>query len=102
MAVTNARLLGALIGNLSPEVATGLIKSRVLTTHFTKASVFALNAVLLTSPEALADNLADETVAVICQGIAHRVSYPVPHPFPIILIVLSATRDFRQLCFSRW
>jgi hypothetical protein len=78
MAVTNARLLGALIGNLSPEVATGLIKSRVLTTHFTKASVLALNAVLLTSPEALAENMADDTVAVICQGIAHSVRFFSP------------------------
>ncbi|KAF2792098.1 translational activator [Melanomma pulvis-pyrius CBS 109.77] len=75
MAITNARLLGALIGNLSPDIAAGLIKSRVLTTHFSKASVLALNAILLTSPEALTETLADETVSIICQGIAH--SQPV-------------------------
>jgi hypothetical protein len=90
MAVTNARLLGALIGNLSPEVATGLIKSRVLTTHFTKASVLALNAVLLTSPEALAETMADDTVAVICQGISHSVRFFLP-PHRHILIIFSAT-----------
>ena len=73
MSITNARLLGVLIGTLSPDIAASLIKSRVLTTNFSKASILALNAVLLTSPEALAESFADETVSVICQGIAHNV-----------------------------
>lgn len=75
MSITNARLLGALIGNLPLETSAGLIKSRVLTTHFSKASVLAINAILLDSPEALTETLADETVSIICQGIAH--SQPV-------------------------
>ncbi|KAF2478194.1 ARM repeat-containing protein [Lindgomyces ingoldianus] len=75
MAITNARLLGALIRNLSPEAASGLLKSRVLTTHFSKASVLALNAILLDSPSALAPTFADETVSIICAGISH--SQPV-------------------------
>jgi hypothetical protein len=71
MAITNARLLGALIGCLPVDIAGGLIKTRVLTTHFSKASILALNAVLLDSPDALIDNFPDETVDIIAKGIAH-------------------------------
>ncbi|KAF2257769.1 ARM repeat-containing protein [Lojkania enalia] len=71
MAITNARLLGALIGNLPTDIAAGLIRSRVLTTHFSKASILALNAILLDAPETLTESFADETVSIICQGIAH-------------------------------
>ena len=70
MAITNARLLGALISCLPEEVATSLLKARVLTTHFNKASVLALNAILLDAPEALTGSFADETVSVISQGMA--------------------------------
>lgn len=48
-----------------------MLKSRVLTTHFNKASILALNAILLDAPAALTESFADETVSVICQGIAH-------------------------------
>jgi hypothetical protein len=75
MAITNARLLGALISCLPEDIAAGLLKTRVLTTHFSKASVLALNAILLDAPEALAESFADDTLHVICQGIAH--SQPV-------------------------
>lgn len=75
MAITNARLLGALISCLPEDIAAGLLKTRVLTTHFSKASVLALNAILLDAPEALAGSFADDTLHVICQGIAH--SQPV-------------------------
>ncbi|PSN61367.1 translational activator [Corynespora cassiicola Philippines] len=71
MAITNARLLGALIGVLPIDAASGLIKARVLTTHFTKASVLALNAVLLDAPSALAEHFPDDTISIICQGITH-------------------------------
>lgn len=71
MAITNARLLGALISCLPEEIASSLLKARVLTTHFNKASVLALNAILLDAPEALTESFADETVSIICQGIAH-------------------------------
>ncbi|KAK0877598.1 translational activator of GCN4 [Friedmanniomyces endolithicus] len=46
-----------------------LIKSRVLTTHFTHSSVLALNAVLVEAPEALIQNLGDITESIIVQGI---------------------------------
>ncbi|XP_014558598.1 hypothetical protein COCVIDRAFT_94116 [Bipolaris victoriae FI3] len=71
MAITNARLLGALISCLPGEIAASLLKARVLTTHYNKASVLALNAILLDAPEALTESFADETVSIICQGIAH-------------------------------
>lgn len=75
MAITNARLLGALIGCLPVDGAASLIKTRVLTTHFSKASIFSLNAILLDSPDALTESFADETVNTISQGIGH--SQPV-------------------------
>lgn len=71
MAITHARLLGALISCLPVELASGLLKSRVLTTHYNKASILALNAILLDAPKALTGSFAEETVSVICQGIAH-------------------------------
>ncbi|KAL5390121.1 hypothetical protein PMIN03_005519 [Paraphaeosphaeria minitans] len=70
MAITHARLLGALIGVLPAETAAGIIKARVLTTHFCKASVLTLNAVLLDSPDALIDHFPDETVDIIAKGIS--------------------------------
>ncbi|KAF2028699.1 ARM repeat-containing protein [Setomelanomma holmii] len=75
MAITNARLLGALISCLPEDIAAGLLKTRVLTTHFTKATILALNAILLDAPEAFAGSFADDTIHVICQGLAH--SQPV-------------------------
>jgi hypothetical protein len=71
MAITNARLLGALVSCLPEDIAAGLLKTRVLTTHFSKASVLALNAILLDAPESLASHFSDETLHVICQGVAH-------------------------------
>lgn len=71
MSITNARLLGALIGNLPEETSAALIKSRVLAPHFSKPSVLALNAILLDNPDMLATSFADETVSTICQAIAN-------------------------------
>jgi hypothetical protein len=71
MAITNARLLGALISCLPEDVATSLLKSRVLTTHYTKASILALNAILLDAPDSVTTSFADETVHTLCQGISH-------------------------------
>jgi hypothetical protein len=71
MSITNARLFGALVGCLPADAAASLVKARVLTTHFSKASVLALNAILLDAPDVLSETLADETVHVISQGITH-------------------------------
>jgi len=74
MAITNARLLGALIKVLPPDTASDLIKARVLTSHLSKSSVLALNAVLLDSPETLTQGFPDETAHVISQGVGSNVS----------------------------
>jgi hypothetical protein len=71
MAITNARLLGALIGNLPSDTSAGLIKSHVLHHSLSKASVLALNAILLDAPEALVLDFADETISIIAQGISN-------------------------------
>lgn len=90
--ITNARLLGALIKTLPTEVAANLIKyvyrpnfpkistnshtrARVLTTDFSNASVLALNAVLLDSPEVLAESFMEDTTSVIAAGISSSVSF---------------------------
>jgi hypothetical protein len=73
MAITNAKLLGALIKNVPVENALSLIKNRVVTTHFSQASVLALNAVLLESPISLTEGaFADDLPEVICQGMASK------------------------------
>lgn len=79
MAITNAKLLAALIKNLTPENASGLIKNRVATTHFTPSTVLALNAVLAEAPSALTETaFANDLPEVICQGMASKnVSYIV-------------------------
>ncbi|KAK0946967.1 translational activator of GCN4 [Friedmanniomyces endolithicus] len=56
--ITFAKLLGALIKVLPQDAATSLIKSRVLTTHFTHSSVLAL-----------IQNLGDITESIVVQGI---------------------------------
>jgi hypothetical protein len=79
MAITNAKLLGALIKNVSGDAASSLIKNRVMTTHFSHASVLALNSVLLQAPEALTDSsFAEELPSVICLGIASSKSVSIP------------------------
>ncbi|KAK6605177.1 translational activator gcn1 [Botrytis cinerea] len=73
MAITNAKLLAALIKNLTPENASGLIKNRVATTHFTPSTVLALNAVLAEAPSALTETaFANDLPEVICQGMASK------------------------------
>ena len=73
MTITSARLLGALIKSqpLSPST-NNLIKHRVLTGNITTSSALALNAVLLDSPASLLVTFANETSAVICQGITNK------------------------------
>ena len=109
MAITNARLLGALVKNLPSETANPLIRSRALASSFTKSSVFALNSILLEAPEAMTGSFAQETPAVICKGIATNVSNispstsTLPHPsFPALFChktnKLQETDRGRQLC----
>ena len=75
MAITHARLLGALIKNLPAAGASGLIKHRVLTSHFSNASVLSLNSVLLESPSSLTEPFAEETPLIICQGMIGKTTF---------------------------
>ncbi|KAJ6123299.1 eIF-2-alpha kinase activator GCN1 [Penicillium capsulatum] len=72
VAITNARLLGVLVKVLPAASAVPLIKSRILTGHFSHASVLGLNALLAESPTTLMEHFATETPTAICQGIAHK------------------------------
>ncbi|KAI2609222.1 translational activator GCN1 [Hypoxylon sp. NC1633] len=73
MTVTNAKLLGALIKNVPPEIANSLLKNRLATTHFTNASVLALNAVFVESPQTLLESpLADDLPDLLCQGMSNK------------------------------
>ena len=47
--------------------------NRALSASLSKASVLNLNAVLLESPEALAEPpFVEETATIICQGVNHK------------------------------
>ncbi|KAH6842283.1 armadillo-type protein [Chaetomium sp. MPI-CAGE-AT-0009] len=73
MTVTNSKLFGALVKNVSAEVATGLLKNRVMTRDFSNSSVLALNAVLVESPDTLLDSpLADDLPELLCQGMESK------------------------------
>ncbi|KAH6617568.1 armadillo-type protein [Chaetomium tenue] len=73
MTVTNAKLFGALVKNVSADVANGLLKNRVMTRDFSNSSVLALNAVLLESADTLLDSpLADDLPDLLCQGMESK------------------------------
>ena len=78
MAITHARLLGALVKNISTDAANSVIRSRALPPTFTHSSVFALNAILVEAPETLTNTFAEETPAIICKGIATNVIIHFP------------------------
>lgn len=72
VAITNARLLGVLVKVIPAASAVPLIKHRVLTGHFSHASILGLNALLAEAPATLMENFVTETSAAICQGITHK------------------------------
>ncbi|KAL3424653.1 translational activator gcn1 [Phlyctema vagabunda] len=76
MAITNAKLLGALIKNVSPDAAVGLIKNRVIPSHPSQPSVLALNAVLLEAPSSLTQSpFANDLPQVICHGMSSKNTF---------------------------
>ncbi|KAL2017946.1 hypothetical protein VTK56DRAFT_1538 [Thermocarpiscus australiensis] len=76
MTITYAKLFGALVKNVSADVAHGLLKSRVMTRDFSNSSVLALNAVLLESPKTLLDSpLADDLPELLCQGMESKDTF---------------------------
>jgi hypothetical protein len=83
MTMTNAKLFGALVKNVSGDTAATLLKNRVMTKDFSNSSVLALNAVLLESPDALLESpLADDLPDLLCQGMSYK---NVRDPFSQIL-----------------
>lgn len=73
MTITHAKLLGALIKNVPEEIAMNLLKTRVVTTQFSNASVLALNAVLVESPDTILQSaLFDELPDLVCQGMSQK------------------------------
>ncbi|KAI9370427.1 armadillo-type protein [Aspergillus egyptiacus] len=72
VAITNAKLLGALVKVLPPTTAEPLIKSRVLSSNITHASILGLNALLMESPLSLTEQFETETQNLICQGLTHK------------------------------
>ncbi|KAF6793032.1 translational activator GCN1 [Colletotrichum sojae] len=76
MIITNAKLLGALIKNVPDEAANGLLKNRVVTSHWSHPSALALNAVLVESPRSLLESpLAGDLPDVLCQGMSSKNPY---------------------------
>ncbi|CZT06548.1 probable translation activator GCN1 [Rhynchosporium graminicola] len=76
MAITNAKLLAALIKNVPADSAAGLIKNRVLPNHFNQSSVLALNAVLLDAPTSLTETaFASDLPTAICHGMASKNNF---------------------------
>jgi hypothetical protein len=81
MTITYAKLFGALVKNVSPDVATGLLKNRVMTRDLSNSSVLALNAVLLESPATLLKSpLVDDLPELLCQGMESKDVSGTLHP----------------------
>lgn len=87
MIVTNAKLLGALIKNVSEDVAISLLRNRVITPQLTNSSVLALNSVLVESPDILlSSGLIDELPGLLCGGMGDkRVSPCLRNSFAVLL-----------------
>ncbi|KAJ5730240.1 eIF-2-alpha kinase activator GCN1 [Penicillium malachiteum] len=70
VAITNAKLLGALVKVLPEASAVPLIKNRILNGQLSHSSVLGLNALLAEAPASMTEHFPTETISVICQGIA--------------------------------
>ena len=72
LAMSSARLLGALISILPENDAKSLIKQRVIPSEFSHSSILCLNAVLASSSSTLTIPFPQETVSAICHGIGDK------------------------------
>ncbi|KAH6610983.1 hypothetical protein Trco_001003 [Trichoderma cornu-damae] len=76
MIVTNAKLLGALIKNVTEDVATSLLRNRVITPQPSHSSILALNSVLVESPGILlSSGIIDELPGLLCGGMNDKRTY---------------------------
>ena len=72
-AITHARLFGALIKYFPAGTNTSaILKTRVLTIHFSISSALNLNAVLLETPASLTETFQQETPVIICHGMQNK------------------------------
>ena len=69
MAITSARLFGALVKVIPASEAHGLIKHRALASRTTQSSVLNLNSVLVEAPALLLDSFGEDVVALISRSI---------------------------------
>ena len=69
MAITSARLFGALVKVIPVSDAHSLIKHRALASRTTQSSVLNLNSALVEAPAILTDSFAEDTVTLISRGI---------------------------------
>ena len=75
MAVTNARLLGALIKVLPSTDAHSLIKHRALSSRPTQPSVLNLNSLFVEAPGALLDAFAEDVINLVARGISLQQTF---------------------------
>ena len=81
MTITYAKLFGALVKNVSADVAGGLLKNRVMTREFSNSGVLALNAVLLESPNTILESpLVEDLPQLLCQGMESKDVSVYPSP----------------------
>ncbi|KAF3922117.1 hypothetical protein ABW20_dc0110612 [Dactylellina cionopaga] len=74
--ITKAKLLGAMTLTIPLDHMGKIIKTQALTTHFSKYSILALNAILLDAGNAIVEGgFSDDVVRVICRGLADRDPY---------------------------
>jgi hypothetical protein len=95
MAITNAKLLGALIKNVSADAAATLIKNRVMVHNLTQSSVLALNSVLLEAPTTLTEGaFAEDVPNLLRQGISSKNVSVLKYSSQYILCILTLLQDF--------
>ena len=79
LAMSSARLLGALVSNLPENDAKSLIKQRVLPSELSHSSILCLNAVLVSSSSTLTTPFPQETISAICYGIGNKDPFIADH-----------------------
>ncbi|KAJ5170711.1 uncharacterized protein N7500_003494 [Penicillium coprophilum] len=72
VAITNARLLAALVKVLPAANSVPLIKSRIIAAPLSHAAILGLNALLAECAEVLTEHFAVELPTVICQGLTNK------------------------------
>ncbi|KAI1005693.1 eIF-2-alpha kinase activator [Podosphaera aphanis] len=73
MAITNSKLLAALVKHLSTENVVTLTESRIFKVEFSPSSILALNAILSESPSSITNSISPEDLVLfICKGMSSK------------------------------